>query len=248
LNAILRATFVAAALLLAAAAALANEAAIRKALEPKLGGARIETVSPTPIPGLFEVQLRTAEGLQVIYSDATGNYAIQGSLYDFRADRNLTEERLRKLNVVKFESLPLDLAVKIQRGNGRRVLAMFSDPYCPYCGQFEKTLQQIDDITVYVFMYPVIRPQSADHSRSVWCSTDRAQAWLDLAIQGKRPAAAPTCDNPVDKVLELGRALRVNSTPTVILASGERVAGGLSAADLRDLLDEAQAPKQSKKR
>jgi thiol:disulfide interchange protein DsbC len=229
-------------------AARADEAAMRKALEPKLGGMRIDAVLPTPIPGLFEIQLRTPEGMQVIYSDSTGNYAIQGNLYDFRADRNLTEERLRKLNVIKFDELPLDLAVKIKRGNGKRVLAMFSDPYCPYCQQFEKTLQQIDDVTVYVFMYPIIRPQNADHSKAVWCSPDRAKAWLDLALQSKRPAAAATCDNPVEKVLELGRALRVNSTPTLIFANGERVAGGLPAPDLRDLLDKVAAAPAEKKR
>ena len=217
----------------------ADDAAIRKALEPKLGGVRIDAILATPIPGLFEIQFRTPEGVQVIYSDSTGNYAIQGNMYDFRTDRNLTEDKLRKLNVVKFESLPLDLAVKIQRGNGKRVLAMFSDPYCPYCQQFEKTLQQIDDVTIYVFMYPIIRPQNADHSKSVWCSQDRAKAWLDLALQSKRPAAPATCDNPVDKVLELGRSLRINSTPTLILANGERIAGGLPAADMRDLLDQA---------
>jgi thiol:disulfide interchange protein DsbC len=229
-------------------AAQADEAAIRKALEPKLGGVRIDAVLPTPIPGLFEVQFRTPEGVQVIYSDSTGNYAIQGHIYDFRTDRNLTEERLRKLNVVKFDELPLDLAVKIKRGNGKRVLAMFSDPYCPYCQQFEKTLQQIDDVTIYVFMYPIIRPQNADHSKAVWCSPDRAKAWLDLALQSKRPAAAATCDNPVEKVLELGRSLRVNSTPTLILANGERIAGGLPAADLRDLLDQVAGAPSAKKR
>jgi thiol:disulfide interchange protein DsbC len=228
--------------------AQADDAAIRKALEPKLGGVRIDAILPTPIPGLFEIQFRTPEGVQVIYSDSTGNYAIQGTLYDFRADRNLTEEKLRKLNVVKFDALPLDLAVKIQRGSGKRVLAMFSDPYCPYCQQFEKTLQQIDDVTIYVFMYPIIRPQNADHSKAVWCSPDRAKAWLDLALQSKRPAAAATCDNPVEKVLELGRSLRVNSTPTLILANGERIAGGLPVADLRDLLDQVAGVPTAKKR
>jgi thiol:disulfide interchange protein DsbC len=226
----------------------ADDAAIRKALEPKLGGVRIDAILPTPIPGLFEIQFRTQSGVQVIYSDSSGNYAIQGSMYDFRSDRNLTEEKLRKLNVVKFDSLPLDLAVKIQRGNGKRVMAMFSDPYCPYCQQFEKTLQQIDDVTIYVFMYPIIRPQNADHSKAVWCSSDRAKAWLDLALQAKRPAAAATCDNPVDKVLELGRSLRINSTPTLILANGERIAGGLPAADMRDVLDQASVAPALKKR
>jgi thiol:disulfide interchange protein DsbC len=236
-------TLVTLALVLCATSVLANEAAIRKALEAKLSSAKIEGVQPGPIPGLWEVRLRTSEGMRVLYTDATGSYVIQGNIYETRTDRNLTEERMRKLNAVKFEALPLDLAVKVQRGNGKRVLAMFSDPYCPACRSFERSLAQVDDVTIYVFMYPVIRPENTNHSRAVWCSADRAKAWLELAAQPKPkvPEAAASCANPVDKVLELGRKLAVNSTPTLILANGERVSGGLSPEDLKEMLDQAPA-------
>ena len=144
---------------------------------------------------------------------------------------------MRKLNAIKFESLPLDQAVKIQRGNGKRILAMFSDPYCPACRAFEQTLQQVDDITIYVFMFPVIRPELADQSKSVWCSPDRAKAWLDVALRSKPPTAPASCANPVEKNLQLGRGLGVNSTPTLVLANGERITGSLAKADLLDVLD-----------
>jgi len=116
-------------------------------------------------------------------------------------------------------------------------MAMFSDPYCPACKSFERTLQEVDDITIYVFMFPVIRPELAEQSKAVWCSPDRAKAWLDVALRGKPPAAKPACANPVEKNLELGRSLGVNSTPTLVLGNGERVTGALSKADLTDLLD-----------
>jgi thiol:disulfide interchange protein DsbC len=234
------------ALLVAALPAAANEAQIRKALEAKLEGARIEGVAPAPMPGLWEVRFRTARGVRVIYTDPTGRFVLNGSLHDLRSDRDLTAERMEELNAIKFSALPLQQAVKIQRGNGKRVLAMFSDPYCPYCVKFEQTLQQIDDITVYVFMYPVIRPQNADHSKAVWCSPDRSKAWLDLALHHKPPAASPTCANPVEKNVELGHLLGVNSTPTLILANGKRVSAGLSAEDLADMLD--QVAKTTQKR
>lgn len=223
--------------------ARADEAQIRRTLERKLEASRIEGIAPSPVPGLWEVRYRGSEGVQILYVDPTATHVLQGRLYDLKTDRDLTEERLRKLNAIRFDALPLDLAVKVQRGNGRRVLAMFSDPYCPACRQFENSLAQVRDVTVYVFMYPVIRPENADHSRAVWCSPDRAKAWLELAAgpRPKVPAAAPTCANPVDKVLEAGRKLRVNSTPTLILANGERVSGGLAPADLSKLLDEAAA-------
>jgi thiol:disulfide interchange protein DsbC len=232
-------------LLIAAAvlssAVLADDASLRRTLEAKLR-VQIDAIEPAPVPGLYEVRFRTQQGVQVLYVDASGNYVIQGNIYDLRADRDLTEERLRKLNAIKFESLPLDLAVKIQRGDGKRVLAMFSDPYCPACRQFERSLAQVDNVTIYVFMYPVIRPENTDHSRMVWCSPDRAKAWLELAAapKPKVPNAAKSCGDPVDKVLKLGRSLAVTSTPTLILANGERVSGGLSPEDLKDLLDKGR--------
>jgi thiol:disulfide interchange protein DsbC len=231
---------------LLAAPVLADEAKIRKALEPKLGGAKIEGIQPAPVAGLWEVRLRTERGIRIVYTDASAAHVIDGNIHEVRTNRDLTEERLRKLNAIKFESLPLDLAVKVQRGNGKRVLAMFSDPYCPACRQFERNLAKVDDITVYVFMYPVIRPENADHSKAVWCSPDRAKAWLELAAapQPKIPQAGPGCAHPIDKVHELGRKLGVNSTPTLVFANGERLSGGLGVEDLKEMLDRsATAPR-----
>jgi len=224
----------------------ANEAQIRKVLEPKLGGAKIEGVQPAPVAGLWEVRLRTERGLRILYTDSAAAYVIDGSIHELRTNRDLTEERLRKLNAIKFDSLPLDLAVKVQRGSGKRVLAMFSDPYCPACRSFERALAQVDDITIYVFMYPVIRPENADHSRAVWCSPDRARAWLELAAapRPKIPDAPASCANPVDKVLEFGNRLGVNSTPTLFFVNGERIAGGLRPEDLREMLDRVAAARQ----
>lgn len=222
--------------LLAASAALANEQLIRRAIEPKLNGARIEAVQPSPIPGLMEVRFRTPQGIQILYTDPKGENIVQGEIYDTKTGRNLTDERISKLSAIKFDSLPLEKAVKIVRGNGKRVAAMFSDPYCPACQSFEQTLQQVEDMTLYVFMFPVIRPERAGDSKSIWCSPDRANAWLDLALRKKAPAAA-TCDNPVDSVLALGQSLGVRATPTLFFENGERQQGGMSAADLRTRLD-----------
>ena len=224
------------------AIACADEAQIRRVVEAKLNGVKVEGVQPGPL-GLFEVRFRSSDGVRVVYTDADATHIFFGKIYDAKSDRDLTEERLRKLNVVRFDSLPLQQAVKVQRGNGKRVLVMFSDPYCPYCKKFEQTLQQVDNITVYVFMYPVIKPDLADHSRAVWCSPDRSKAWLDLALRGNPPSASPACETPLEKNLELGHKLGVNSTPTLFLASGERISGAVSAADLRELLDQVASSK-----
>jgi len=228
--------------LVVAAAATADEATIRRVVEEKLGGgARVEGVQPTPIAGLYEVHFQSREGPQIVYTDENADHILLGTLYDAQRGRNLTEERMRRLTAIDFGTLPLDLAVKVQRGDGRRVLAIFSDPYCPACRQFEQVLAQVDDITIYYFMYPVIRPELVAHSKAVWCSPDRARAWIALAARAKPqvPSAKPDCETPVERLLELGRALGVNSTPTLFFATGERVRGGLRAPDLVAQLDEA---------
>jgi thiol:disulfide interchange protein DsbC len=222
--------------------ALADEAQIRKVLEPKLGGAKIEGVERGPL-GLYEVRYRGEDGVRILYTDARATHIILGKIYESKGDTDLTETRLRKFNAIKFESLPLAQAVKIQRGNGKRVLAMFSDPHCPYCTKFEQSLQEVDNITIYVFMFPVIKPDLADHSKAVWCSPDRSKAWLDLALRGKAPTGSTSCENPVAKNLELGQKLGVNSTPTLFLANGERVAGAMSAKDLTGMLDQVASSK-----
>jgi len=229
------------ALLAAAGGAIADEAKIRRVVEAKLGGVRVEGVQPAPLPGFFEVRFTSREGPQIVYTDAEATHIFVGELIDARNNRNLTEERLRKLSAISFDKLPLELSVKVQRGSGKRVLAIFSDPYCPACRQFEQTLAQIEDITIYYFMYPVIRPELADHSRAVWCSPDRGKAWLELAARPKPrvPAADPSCDGPVERVVDLGRTLGVSSTPTLFFANGERMRGGLPAPQLRTMLDES---------
>jgi len=201
-------------LLLLALPALAGEAEIRQALKARFPSIRVDGIQAAPMPGLFEVRFQTRDGPQLLYTDAQGNFLIvEGNLIDAKSGRNLTEERLQKLTAIAFSALPLDMAVKVQRGNGKRVLAMFSDPYCP---------------------------EKADHSRAVWCAPDRAKAWLELAASDtpKVPAGGAACDNPVDKVLELGRSLRVNGTPTLFFANGERASGGMEVGKLRAKMDE----------
>lgn len=216
----------------------ADEAQIRRVVEAQLDGGKVEGIAPGPL-GLFEVRVRTPHGLQILYSDADAKHLFVGQIYDTETERNITSERLRKLNVVKFDQLPLDQAVKIQRGKGSRVFAMFSDPHCPYCRQFEQVLQKADDFTLYVFMFPVIRPDLADHSKAVWCSADRGKAWVDLALRNKVPAAKPDCANPVQKNVELGQRLGVSATPTLIFTNGERVSGLLQLADLNEELEKS---------
>lgn len=227
-------------LLVFAAAAAADEAAVRRLINSKLRpGDKLESVQKAPYGDLYEVALRTAEGPVIYYVDGSASVIILGNVIDAKTGRDLTEARQRKLTAVRWESLPFESAVTTVRGNGRRKIAVFSDPNCPFCKRFEATLDKIDDITVHIFLYPVIKPESVPLTKSVWCSKDRAKAWNDLMLRGVRPQAAPDCNTPVERLVELGRRLGATSTPTWILANGEHYKGALPLDQVRRLLDEA---------
>ncbi|HZE60200.1 MAG TPA: DsbC family protein [Burkholderiales bacterium] len=231
-------------LVLAATAALADDAAVRRVLQGKLGGAAIESVQKAPFGDLHEVVLRGPDGVRIIYVDSAASVILAGEAIDAKTGQNLTQERQRKLNTVKWSSLPFDSAVTTVRGTGRRKVAVFSDPNCPFCKRFEKDLARLDDITVYIFLFPVIRPESVAQTKSVWCSMDRAKAWNDLMLNDVQPTAKPDCDTPVEKLLALGRKLGANSTPTWFVETGERYSGALALQDIRKILDEASPPKR----
>jgi thiol:disulfide interchange protein DsbC len=209
---------------------LSAESIIKRTLETKMGGIKVEAVTKTPYLGLYEVRL---DG-EILYTDEKMNYIFSGNIIDAKTMQNITEKRLRDLTAIKWENLPLDAAVKTVRGNGKRTLAIFSDPNCPYCKRFEKDLAKVDDITIYTFLYPILSQDSHEKSKAVWCSADKAKAWSELMLNGTVPTAA-RCDTPIDKNLELGRKYRVTGTPTLVFASGERVPGAITAEQIEKM-------------
>ena len=211
----------------------AQEAAIRKALAERIPQLeKIDEVQATPMKGLYEVRV----GTDVFYTDAKGNYLIQGELIDTQARRNLTEDRINKLSAVDFSALPLKDAFTIVRGDGKRKLAVFEDPNCGYCKRFEKDMLNVDNVTVYLFLYPILSPDSAEKSRNIWCAKSSEKAWHDLMLKDKTPAAA-SCDiDAIQRNLALGRKHKITGTPTLIFADNTRVPGAIPASEVEKYL------------
>jgi len=212
----------------------AQEAAIRKTLKDRIPDLpKIVSISKTPINGLYEVLL---EDNEIYYADASGNYLVQGSLIDTRTKRNLTEERSEKLNAIAFNTLPIKDAITIVRGNGQRKLAVFEDPNCGYCKRFERDLLKVDNITVYLFLYPILGADSLDKSRNIWCAKDPAKTWLDHMT---RDTALPvaTCDSSaLARIMEFGRKHKITGTPTLLAQDGKRVPGAIPVAQIEQLI------------
>ena len=215
-------------------AATAGEAEIRKNLASRIPQfANIDEVRKTPVAGLFEVRIN---GFEIYYTDEQGNYLMQGNLIDVQARKNLTEERVEKLTAVDFDKLPVKDAFKLVRGNGKRKLAVFEDPNCGYCKQFERDMKTVDNVTVYLFLYPVLGPDSNVKSRDIWCSKDKAKAWNDWMTAGVRPDTG-SCDTAaLQRNIEFGRKYNITGTPTLIFADGTRAPGAIPAAQVEKQL------------
>lgn len=210
-------------------AAHAQDANLKKNLAQRIPQLeKIDEVRPTPMPGLFEVRV----GTDVFYTDAKGNYLIQGELIDTQARRNLTEDRMNQLTAVDFKQLPLKDAITIVRGKGERKLAIFEDPNCGYCKRFEKDLQNVDNITVHLFLYPILSPDSLEKSRNIWCAKDQAGAWLDHMLRDKHNTPAQCDPAPLKRNLDFGRKYKITGTPTLIFANNVRVPGAISAQEV----------------
>ena len=215
------------------------EANIKKLIEPRLGpGAKVEAVKATPYAGLYEVR----SGGDILYTDKNAQYLVVGHIFNAKTSQDLTKDRLDELNKIKFSDLPLESAVKLVKGDGKRVIAIFEDPNCGYCKRFRQTtLKEVDNVTVYTFMYNILSEDSALKSKNIWCSADRNKAWDEWMIEGKAAATAPAnCNTPNDKITALGRKLRITGTPAIFFADGSRIPG---AIDLKTLEAKLSAQK-----
>lgn len=208
----------------------AQEAALKKLIEPRLGeNAKVDSVTKTPYSGLFEVRV----GSDIFYTDAQAKYLFVGRILDANTTEDYTKARVDELSKIKFSDLPLESALKTVKGNGKRVIAVFEDPNCGYCKRFRQNLQDVDNVTIYTFLYNILSPDSAVKSKNIWCSADRNKAWDDWMLNNKTASTAPeSCNTPNDKIKALGQKLRVTGTPTIFFTDGSRIPGAIDAKGL----------------
>jgi thiol:disulfide interchange protein DsbC len=208
---------------------------IKKNIEAKMGGAKIESLTKTPYAGLFEA---VSEG-EIFYVGAEGDIAFFGNIIDMKTERNITAERGKEVAAAGFAKLPLDAAIKTVRGNGSRKVAVFTDPDCPYCKMLEKELIDVNNVTVYTYLFPLdqLHPDARNKSKAIWCSADKSKAWLDFMLKNVALKDAPAnCEVPFAKIEELGKKYKVHGTPLVLFASGEKVPGSVKKETIEKML------------
>lgn len=200
---------------------------------PELG--TIESIKPLPYGGLFEV---VANG-ELFYVTSDAKAVMFGQLIDVDKRSNVTRARQAELGRINWEELPLSKAIKVQRGDGKRMMAIFEDPNCGYCKQLEQDLQQLKDITVYVFLLPILSPDSKTLARQIWCAKNPAAAWQAWILNNVPPPMADaSCQAPLQELLDFGRARKIQVTPTLFFTSGTRAEGAIRRIEVEAKLAE----------
>ena len=211
----------------------AAEQKIKVELQKQLGErAKISSVRSTPVAGLYEVAI----GNDVVYADASSRYLIQGELIDLKTGINLTEQRSHDLNRVKWSELPLDDAIKVVNGNGKRQITVFADPNCGFCKKLEKSFQQLENVTIYTFLVPLLSADSATKSKQIWCASDRNKSWNAWMLENQTPSGKGDCATPLDRNTSLAKKLGVTGTPAMFFTDGTRVAGAIPLAQIEKKL------------
>lgn len=206
-----------------------TEQQLKTELQKKLGAnAKVRSVSPSPVTGLYEVLV----GNDVFYSDSSGKYLIQGEIIELATGKNITEQRQADINRIKWADLTTANAIKTVRGNGSRQLAVFSDPNCGYCKRLDKSLQQLDNVTIYTYLIPILSADSALKSKQIWCSSDPNKTYIDWMVNGLAPSGKSDCTTPLDKNLAFAKSYGITGTPTLFFTDGSRFPGAVQITDI----------------
>lgn len=193
----------------------------------------ITAVQQSPMKGIYEVVM----GKNIAYTDAAGEKFMVGRMFDMKTQTDLTEPRLADLNKADLSLLDKSRAIKTVKGNGKNVLYVFSDPDCPYCKRLEQTLRDVDDVTIYTFLFPIdaLHPEARAVAESIWCAKDKRKAWDDFMLREIKPASA-RCANPVEMNIQIAKKMGINGTPTLINAKGAIKAGALPITQIIDFV------------
>lgn len=191
---------------------------LQKSLGPNM---EVKSVAPSPVAGLFEVIVNN----NLVYTDAQGKFLIQGDVVEIKTGTNLTELRQNELSKIRWSDLPLQNAVKVVKGNGARKVAVFADPNCGYCKRLEKTFAEMDNLTIYTFLMPILSADSTTKSKQIWCASDAGKSWVQWMVNNVTPSGKSDCSNPLDKNLALAKSFNINGTPAIFFMDGSRIPG-----------------------
>ena len=193
---------------------------------------RILEIREAPLEGFWEVVTEIGQERRILYIHKNLRFVIHGQILDRQVKRNITLDRLKEFRKVNISTLPLENAIPM--GQGKRKLYVFTDPQCHFCFQLHEELKRINDLQTLFFLYP-LTPASYEKAKAIWCSQSKLKA-LEEAYEGKELKSLSCDTSPIDKNIQLGKRLLVESTPTLLFQNGKMVEGYMGLDTLENLL------------
>lgn len=208
----------------------ADEDAVRKSINKSMPSIKIDSIKTSEIKGLYEVTV----GANILYVSEDGKYLLQGHLIDVEARKDLTEVKLADTRKLALDMLGKDNMIIFPAKETKHKVTVFTDIDCGYCRKLhsEMDLYHAEGIDIQYLFYPRAGKGSESYNKaiSVWCADDRNAALTDskngIKVESK------TCDNPIDKHMDLGVQFEARGTPMIVTAKGNVLPGYVPAKQL----------------
>ena len=89
---------------------------------------KVLEVNPGPVKGVWEIVFEVRGQKGIVYVGLSKELLISGDIFDLKAKRNLTGERLSNLNRIDISKIPLDEALVMGDANATKKVIVFTDP------------------------------------------------------------------------------------------------------------------------
>jgi thiol:disulfide interchange protein DsbC len=207
---------------------------LQQNLAARYPGTAFKEIRLTLMEGVFEVRV----GRNVAYTDQYGQYFLFGHLFDMLKQKDLTEARLKELARIDFQELPKGAAIVIKKGTGKRHLAVFSDPDCPFCRRLEQELEKVSDVTIHLYLMPLrIHRDAKAKSIAVWCAGNPQKVWSDMMVRNVEPPTDKACPHPIERIQAYATQQSITATPTMVRADGRVHSGAMTTAQIERWLN-----------
>jgi len=170
-----------------------------------------QQINPTPVAGVYEIVVKNGE---IVYFVPTSGHMFLGELWSADA-KNLTRESKAQRSLAQRDLFPLELAIKI--GTGPNQVIEVTDPDCPFCRQSSSFFAGREDVTRYIFFYPLdqLHPHAASKARYILSAQDQKRAYEEV-FSGKydsRPIPEVNDDGLLDQQRKIVNQVGVAGTP-----------------------------------
>lgn len=199
--------------------------------------ANIESIQPSVIPGLFEVQING----QIVYLSADGEKIITGDIYDLKNKVSHTEKSKNGLRKAALASIKDSDKIIYKAKNEKYKVMVFTDITCPYCAKLHEEVEDFNKagITVEYLAFPRagVGSSAQKNMQKIWCAENKTAALTAAKLNKKLPKGSCKGSQTIDQFM-VGQNIGVTATPTIVFTDGEVLPGYATAEELAEYLKE----------